>query len=166
MAGLAARPARFLIPVLAVLALLLAGAAYWTFDQLRDEQSKADDRQAALDAAGTHAVDLLSLNYKSVEADLARILATSTGEARAEYSANATKLKDTTITNKVVQDGVLRSTGLAAMADGTATVLVVADVDIRWDGTQTAAQKRFYRWSMDVIKVNGVWLVSKAVQVE
>lgn len=166
MAGLAARAARLLIPALAALCLLLGGAAYWTFGQLRDEQVRADDTQAALDAAGTHAVDLLSLNYKSVDDDLKRILATSTGEARAEYAANATRLKDTTISNKVVQDGVLRSTGLAAMDAGVAKVLVVADVDIRWEGTDTAPQKRFYRWSMDVTKVNGVWLVSKAVQVD
>lgn len=161
MAGLASRAAWVLIPLL----LVLAAAAAWTFVQLRDEQARADDRQAALDAAGTHAVDLLSLNYKSVDTDLARILATSTGPARAEYSANAGKLKDTTVANKVVQNGVLRSTGLVSIADGTAKVLVVADVDIRWDGSATPAQKRFYRWSMDVTKVGGVWLVSKAVQV-
>lgn len=161
MAGIAARTTWILIP----LVVALAAVAAWTFVQLRDEQALADDRQAALDAAGTHAVDLLSLNYKSVDADLARILATSTGPARAEYAANAVKLKDTTVANKVVQNGVLRSAGLVSLANGTAKVLVVADVDIRWEGADTPAQKRFYRWSMDLTKVGGAWLVSKAVQV-
>ncbi|WP_327087717.1 hypothetical protein OIE66_36175 [Nonomuraea sp. NBC_01738] len=165
MAGVAARPARLTIIVLGVLAIVLAGAALWGGGQLRDEQAADDDRQAALDAAGTHAVNLLSLNYQSVDADLGRILATSTGAARAEYAANAGRLKETTLANKVVQHGVLRARGLESMAGGTAKVLVVADVEIRWDGSKNAPQERFYRWSMDVTKVGGVWLVAKAVQI-
>lgn len=165
MAGLSARPAQLTITVLSVLAALLAGAALWVGAQARDEQAKADDRQAALDAAGIHAVNLLSLSYKTVDADLGRILATSTGTARSEYTANAAKLKETTVANKVVQHGVLRARGLESMSGGTAKVLVVADVEIRWEGSKNAPQERFYRWSMDLTKVGGRWLVARAVQV-
>ncbi|MFD9944047.1 hypothetical protein ACFWYW_26495 [Nonomuraea sp. NPDC059023] len=166
MTGTASRSAAWLtIIVLGVLALLLGGFALWVSGELRGEQATDDDRAAALDAAGTHAVNLLSLNYKTVDADLGRILATSTGAARAEYTANAARLKETTITNKVVQHGVLRARGLESMTGGIAKVLVVADVEIRWEGSKNAPQERFYRWSMDVTKVGGVWLVSKAVQV-
>jgi Mce-associated membrane protein len=44
-------------------------------------------------------------------------------------------------------------------------VLVVADVEIRWDGSQSPPQERYYRWSMDLAKVGRLWLVAKAVQV-
>ncbi|WP_181019978.1 hypothetical protein [Nonomuraea typhae] len=162
---MAGTPARLTMIVLGVATLVLGAVALWVGGQLRAAQGEDDDRLAALDAAGTHAVNLLSLNYKTVDADLGRILATSTGAARAEYSANAAKLKETTITNKVVQHGVLRARGLESMAGGTAKVLVVADVEIRWEGSKNAPQERFYRWAMDVTKVGGVWLVSKAVQV-
>jgi Mce-associated membrane protein len=165
MAGASARPAQLTIAVLALLAVLLGGAAWWVGGQLGEEQARDDDRAGALAAAGTHAVNLLSLNHKSVESDLARILATSTGQARAEYTANAGRLKETTLANKVVQHGVLRAAGLESLSGGTAKVLVVADVEIRWEGSKNAPQERFYRWSMEVTKVSGVWLVSKAVQV-
>lgn len=164
-AEIVARLARHAVPALAVAAALLIGAVVWLVMQARDAQARADDRQAALLAAGTHAVSLLSLDHRTVEADLQRILATSTGAAKAGYEAGASKLRSTTVADKVVQEGVLRAAGLVSLSESTAKALVVADVEIRWDGSDNAPQERFYRWSMDLTKVSGTWLVSKAVQV-
>ncbi|MEU0572790.1 hypothetical protein ABZ297_46320 [Nonomuraea sp. NPDC005983] len=161
-----ARPSRIPVTMLVVLAVVLAAGVVWAYLKDRDAQARADDRDAALRAAGNHAVSLLSLNYKTIDADMRRILATSTGGARSAYEANAGRLKETTVANKVIQYGVLRASGMVSQAETSAQVLVVADVDIRWDGSKTPAQERFYRWAMDVTKVGGVWLVSKAVQVE
>jgi Mce-associated membrane protein len=159
------RPPRVLTGVLVLLVVLLGAAVVFLRGQDLAEQARADDRRAALEAAGAHAVNLISLDYKTVDADMGRILATSTGVAKEEYEANAAKLKSTTLENKVVQHGVLRATGLVSMTELTARVLVVADVEIRWEGSKTPKQERFYRWSMDVTKAKGVWLVSRAVQV-
>jgi Mce-associated membrane protein len=164
-AGLAVRPARILIAALSGVLAVLVGGGVWIAAQARDEQGRAGDKQAALQAAGTHAKNLVSLDYKSVDTDMRRILDTSTGTARAEYEANAGKLRSTTVGNKVVQHGVLRATGLVSITGTTARVLVVADVEIRWDGSDSPPQERFYRWQMDLSKVGGVWLASKVVQV-
>ncbi|MEV0622486.1 hypothetical protein AB0I81_54855 [Nonomuraea sp. NPDC050404] len=160
MAGLAAR---ILISALSVTLAVLVGAGVWIAVQAREVQGRAGDRQAALLAAGTHAKNLVALDYRSVDADLRRILETSTGPARAEYEAGAAKLRSTTVGSKVVQHGVLRATGLVSMTESTAKVLVVADGEIRWDGSKSPPQERFYRWQMDLSKVGGLWLVSKVV---
>ncbi|SDM84686.1 hypothetical protein [Nonomuraea jiangxiensis] len=165
MAGLAVRPAGILISALSAVLAVLVATGVWIAAQARDEQGRAGDKEAALLAAGTHAKNLISLDYRTADADVRRILETSTGTARAEYAANAAKLKSTTIANKVVQHGVLRATGLTSLTGSTAKVLVVADVEIRWEGSSSAPQERYYRWSMDLTKVGGGWLVSKAVQV-
>ncbi|NUW45684.1 hypothetical protein HT134_37055 [Nonomuraea rhodomycinica] len=164
MTNLSLRFGRPLILAMSALLVVLAVAGLWIGAQERDAQARADDREAALRAAGSHAVNLLSLHYKTVDADARRILDSSTGAAREEYEANLGRLKSTTVANKVVQDGVLRATGLVSMTGSAARVLVVADVDIRWEGSKAPPQDRFFRWSMDLVKVGGVWLVSKAVQ--
>src|SRR5690606_16628158 len=74
-----ARMARVAVLVLAVLTALLAAAAVWLGGQGRDAQARADDREAALRAASTHAMNLLSLNHETVDADVHRILTSSTG---------------------------------------------------------------------------------------
>lgn len=156
---------RMVVPVLAVLAALLAAAAVWLGVQERDAQARADDRQAVLRAAGTHAMNLLSLHHETVDSDVHRILTSSTGAARAAYEAAADEMMRTTRRNKVIQEGVVRAAGLESISGDTARALVVADVVIRWDGSDDAPQERFYRWRMDLAKVQGVWLVSKAEQV-
>ncbi|MEV0581539.1 hypothetical protein [Nonomuraea sp. NPDC050310] len=156
---------RLLIPVLAVLVALLGGAALWIGGQAREAHARADDRQAALDAAGTHAMNLLALNHSTIDADIKRILDTSTGAARTEFSANAARLKETTLANKVVQTGVLRASGVETITSGEASVLVVADADIRWEGSKAPPEKRRFRWAMQLTKIGSGWLVSKVVQV-
>lgn len=165
MGGLPVRPARILVAALSVTLAVLVGTGVWISLRARDAQAAADDRQAALVAAGRHAKNLVSLDYRTVDADVRRILDSSTAGARSGYEALSGKLRSTTLANKVVQHGVLRATGLVSMSGATAKVLVVADAEIRWDGSKSAPQERFYRWTMDVTKVGGVWLVSKVVQV-
>ncbi|GAA3121083.1 Mce associated membrane protein [Planomonospora alba] len=156
---------RIAVPVLGLLIVLLLAAAFWTGGRLRDAQAAADDREAALRAAGTHAVNLLSVGHRTVDADIRRILDTSTGQARAEYSRNASALKETTTRDKVVQTGALRAVGLVSLEGGTARVMVVGDAVIEWDGGGNAPQERFYRWTMEVTRTGGRWLVSKAEMV-
>ncbi|RVX47084.1 Mce-associated membrane protein [Nonomuraea polychroma] len=165
MTGLDVRPARILIASLSGMLAVLVGLGVWIAVEAREEQGRAGDKEAALLAAGAHAKNLISLDYRTVEADLRRLLETSTGAARAEYAATTDKVKSTAVGSKIVQQGVLRATGLVSLAGAKAKVLVVADVEIRWDGSKNPPEARYHRWSMDLDKVGGAWLVSKAVRV-
>lgn len=148
--------------VLSVLVVALLAVAYWLCGALREAQVAADDREAAVRSARTHALALLSVGYRSVDADINRILDTSTGAARAEYARTVVTLKKTTVKNKVLQTGALRAAGLVSLKGGTAQVMVVGDAVVRWDESEDAPQERFYRWNMEVTRVGAVWLVSKA----
>ncbi|MEU8035355.1 hypothetical protein [Streptosporangium sp. NPDC049078] len=148
--------------MLGVLIVVLLVAAFWIGAALRDAQTAADDRQAALRAAGAHALHLLSVGYRSVDEDIERILDTSTGVARAEYARTAAELKRSTVKDKILQTGALRASGLVSLKGSTAQVMVVGDAVIRRDGGKDAPQERFYRWNMEVTKVGGSWLVSQA----
>ena len=87
-------PLRIAGPVLGVLIAVLLAVAFWVGRDLRAAQAAADDRQAAMRVAGAHAVYLLSVSHQSVDADIKRILDTSTGPARAEYVRTAEALKE------------------------------------------------------------------------
>ncbi|MBO3747190.1 hypothetical protein J5X84_14015 [Streptosporangiaceae bacterium NEAU-GS5] len=157
---------RKLIAGLAVLLLASGAAAYWTWRGRATAQTAAGDRQAAVSAAGTYAVNLLSVSHRTVDEDLRRILDTSTGEARTENVRSAAAVKSATVKTKAVETGVLRSAAIDSMNGSSADVLVVADAVIRWEGDKKLApEERFYRWRMRVAKVGGVWLVAKAEMV-
>ncbi|RBQ22056.1 hypothetical protein DP939_05185 [Spongiactinospora rosea] len=128
---------------------------------LADEQAAAAEREAVMRAAGAHAVNLLSVSHDSVEEDIRRVLNSSTGPARDAYEAGVTKLRQTTVADKVVQIGVLRSVGLVSLSGDEARALVVADGVIQWEGREAAPRERFHRWTMDLTKTGGSWLVSR-----
>ncbi|WP_326635506.1 hypothetical protein OG884_21420 [Streptosporangium sp. NBC_01755] len=149
-------------PVLGLLIAMLLAAAFWVGVDLRDAQAAADDRQAAMRAAGAHAVHLLSVGYRSADADIERILDGSTGEARAEYVRTAAERREGTIKEKILRAGALRALALVSLRGNTAQVMVVGDEVIRWDGSKNAPREQFHRWNMEVTEVGGAWLVSKA----
>ncbi|GIH25502.1 hypothetical protein Aph01nite_38120 [Acrocarpospora phusangensis] len=146
----------------AALAMLAAGftALGWLAWQGRAEElALAADRQAAVQAAATHAINLMSLDHRSIDSTLNRILATSTGEAKAGYQGT---MREVALANKVQQTGVLRAAGLASYNARSAQVLVVADAVIDWADRDDPAEERFTRWRMTVVKESGKWLVSRA----
>ncbi|WP_239117061.1 hypothetical protein [Planotetraspora phitsanulokensis] len=160
---------RALVVCLLLVTVALAGAVVWAGGARDAARAAQDDRRSAARAAAVHAVSLLSVDHRTVDDDMKRILATSTGEEREEYARNEAALKKATVDNKVVQTGVLRATGLASMAADhrRAEVLIVADAVIHWeDGRDAAPEERFYRWRMEVTKAGGAWLVSKAELVQ
>ncbi|GAA0996541.1 hypothetical protein GCM10009555_092510 [Acrocarpospora macrocephala] len=144
---------------LALLSVGFAGLGWLAWQSRAEELAVAADRQAAMQTAATHAINLLSLDHRTLDSTLDRILATSTGEARAGYE---TTLRQATLANKSQQTGVLRGTGLTSFTGTTAQALVVADSVIDWADRDDPAEERFTRWRMTLVKESGKWLVAKA----
>ncbi|WP_283138713.1 hypothetical protein [Rhizohabitans arisaemae] len=145
--------------LLAVLtaAVVLVGLA------LNRAKATETERALVVQAAGRHAVDLLSIDYRTVDRDIERILRSSTGGARQEYGDKA--FKETILKNKAIETGLLRASGLVSFDGDAAEVLVVADATIRWQGQKVKSEDRLYRWRMQVVKVGDRWLVAKSVDV-
>ncbi|HEY9522321.1 MAG TPA: hypothetical protein VIR33_03715 [Thermopolyspora sp.] len=155
---------------LAVLVLALTGLSVVLVrvrTELAEADARAQDRAAAVRVAASYIVSRLSISYRTVDQDMRRVLAASTGEARAGYVRDAPALRSATVGNKAVQEVALRAAGLVAMSEArdSAEVLVVADGAIHWDRGKAAPQQRFYRWDTKLIKVRGAWLVAGAEQV-
>src|SRR5690606_30260927 len=102
------------LAVLSGLALVLGGGGFHLCGALEEANDAAEDRRAAVQVAKAHAMHLMSISHDSVDQDIRRLLATSTGPAKEAYTRNAAKLKATTVDDKVVQTGVLRAAGLVS----------------------------------------------------
>ncbi|MEW9528927.1 hypothetical protein [Microbispora sp. NPDC049125] len=160
---------RALTPALVVLVAVLALVTWRVEQSLAAARAAAGDREAAMRAASGHAVSLMSLSHRTVDDDMRRVLATSTGQERAEYARNEADLKAAALRTKVVQTGVLRASALASFdaARRTAEVLVIGDAVVHWeDGKKAAPEERFFRWRMRVTEVSGQWLVATSERVQ
>jgi Mce-associated membrane protein len=129
----AGRPGRTTAALLLVLCAALAAAGYFGAGWYGDRQTRNANQQAAA-AAKQACVDFVSVSAASVDRDLQRILAGTTGDFRDEFSRGQSQVR--------------------------ATVLVAIDATVRNTNAPEGRQSH-YRIQVELAHRNGKWLVSR-----
>lgn len=123
----------------------------------------ADEHEArrteVLQAARQHAVNFTTLDYRTLDRDLERVLRGATGQFRSEFEAGTTNLSELVTANKGVSEGEVLEAGIVSDDADSARVLVVADSTVT-NTAGPAPRPRYYRMQMDLVLVRGRWLVS------
>ena len=104
----------------AVGVVLLAGSASAGSD-------RNDDRAGALAAANRIARDILSYDYRTIDRDLARARAETTGPFAQQYAAAATDLRTQAVATHAIVQARVRDSGVVSAEAGRVVVLVFAD---------------------------------------
>ena len=148
------------VPVVLLAALLAATGML--AGRVNADNMREDAGQAAVTAARQEAVNLTTLRYDSAAQDLARILALSTGEVRANFAAQRQSLPGLLARQRSRSVGSALSAGLVRL-DATRTR---AQVAVAVDARVTAADAgepalKHYRMMLSLEVVSGRWLVSR-----
>ena len=122
----------------------------------REEQQRYDD---VLAAARAQTLAFTTLDYRTVDADIANVLDGATGEFRKEFEASRAEVKEVTTEAESVSTGEVLSAGVVAGDADSATVIVVADTVVRNVNAPTP-QPRHYRIQLDLTLVDERWLTS------
>jgi Mce-associated membrane protein len=159
----AARTARGLT---SVPALLLAGVAIVAATvavlllshRLSQESAAAQRRDDILQAARQEGVNVTTLDHRSVDRDIGRVLSGATGNFKKEFSAGTKDLKSLVTTSQAVSVGEVLEAGIVTADSDSARVLVVVDSTV--SNTSTTGQVRHYRIQMDLTRSGRRWLTS------
>lgn len=144
----------------AALLVVLIGAGVplgLKWNQARDEQQVYDD---VLTAARAEALAFTTLNHETVDADIAKVLAGSTGPFKKQFDASKEQVKELTTEAESVSRGEVLSAGLVGSDKDSATVIVVADSTVT-NVNIDAPQPRHYRIQMELVLVEDRWLTSE-----
>lgn len=157
------RRARTAVIVLSVVAALLAAStvalALTVKAHLSDRDALDSARSAAVAAARQEIVNLDSLSWMTVDADLARVLTGATGTFKDQFTRAQKDLKPVVVQRKSVSSGTVLFAGVVRADTDTATVLVAVDRTVK-DVTDTTGAVAHDRWRVDLEKHGGRWLVS------
>ena len=150
--------------VLVALALAVAGLGVALAALLVDRSDgPADDgsaaRAAALEAARERTVELTSYDHTTLDQDFARVLATATGDFKAEYEKTSAQLRPTFEQTQAVASGSVLGAGLESYAPERAVAVVAVDQVIRTKGA--APRRERNRLRMVLVKPEGDWLVER-----
>jgi Mce-associated membrane protein len=147
-----------------LLAVLVVAVAIATVLQSRQSESTAEP----LAVARQEAVNFFSLDHRTADRDVKRVLALATGDFREEYEQRSAEIisgmqeKKLAVAASVPDDGV----ALEFLDDRSARVLVSVDVVTMnpADATKQPAPER-YRTRLTLELRDGAWLVSGLDQV-
>ncbi len=121
----------------------------------RLESARAD----AVSAARQAILNLDSLSAATIDDDLKRVLAGSTGSFRDQFGKAQADLKAVVVQHKTASTGSILSAGVVRADTDTATVLVAVDRTVK-DSTNKNGAVAHDRWKLTLEKHGGRWLVA------
>lgn len=162
-----ARSPRWLAVLLAVLALLLAGASAWLVIAAPGRAGSVNQRDQALSAAKSSVALILSYDYRSFDAGLAKAKAQLTGRANSDYvQAMTSTIKPAALKSKVVVQAQTDSAGVETVsADGKQVTVVVFGQQKVTNTALSSPRIDPFRVRATMDLVAGHWLVSKFDQI-
>lgn len=157
--GLSARVPAILATVLAVAIVGLATASVLLGLRVYEKRQAEAAREAAVAAARQEMVNFLSLDHRTLDRDLDRVLQGATGEFKDMMGSGSSKVQDVMKEAKSSSEGEVLSAGIISIDKDSAEVLVVADATVRSDNTKKPTS-RHYRAQLTLERHDGRWLVS------
>ena len=127
--------------------------------RLQDANAESSSKNAILQAARQQGVNLTTLDHRSVDEDLQRVLASSTGAFKEEFEAGTKDVTDLVVQNKAVSTGEVLEAGIVTADSDSARTLVVVDSKVTNSATGDE-QLRHYRMQLDLVRKGDRWLTS------
>jgi Mce-associated membrane protein len=148
------------LSVVAVVLLATSVALAVSVKAHQDDRDALDSaRSAAVTAARQEVVNLDSLSWDTIDADLKRVLDGATGTFKDQFSRAQNDLKPVVVQRKSESSGTVLFAGVVRADTDTATVLVAVDRTVK-DSTDPSGAVAHDRWRVDLEKHGGRWLVS------
>lgn len=122
--------------------------------QSNDEHQKAQ----VLQAARAEVLALTDISATTTDKEIGVLLAGMTAHLKGQFAPQADAFRQAMITNKVQSHGRVVATGVTAISDRSATVIVAAAATVSNSRT-SGTQDRSYRLKLGLEKVSGHWLV-------
>lgn len=159
--GNASRPGTALLVLAALVTAAALAAATWAgvgwFQGLRQDQARAD----AVDAARTAAVNLTSIDFRSADRDVRKVLDHSTGEFAALFQQNLDSYTQIVKEGEVVTTGKVVEAGVESADARSARVLLAVESTVHNKQVRDG-ESRGYRMVAGMEKeADGQWRVAR-----
>ena len=155
----APRSTRGLTAALAVLLVLLLGAAWLIGLPSRPADRYTQQRVDALAAAQSAATDLLSVNYESIQAGQKKAAGHLAPKFRAEYTKFFTDLQTTAVKNKLVLTTHVEAGGVTSIKDADHVVALLFIDQISTNAQRSSPRIDQNRVRLRMVHTGGKWLV-------
>jgi Mce-associated membrane protein len=137
----------------------VAGWAVHSGLEVRELRAETTGRTAAVRAAESGVVGLISVSSATTEADIQQLADGATSSFRSQLKAESKALRNALHGQEVTSTGSVTSSGVVDYSPNRARVIVAAKGSVA-NKAVAGPQPRSYRLRVDLRKVDGHWLVS------
>jgi Mce-associated membrane protein len=148
---------RILTAVLALVLVAGVAVAVWFEVKVRDADRDQRQRAEAVAAASQFAVRMDTFDGKKMDAYSKSVQQLLTTKYKSEFDKQFQPFKQVYTQAQAVGTGKVVMSGVSSFDPDSATVLVVHDGSVKSKLGQS--QVRHQRWSVDLVKVGGRWLI-------
>ncbi len=150
----------WLIGVLSVVLAGLLGGVAWLVGTAEsvDEERTATQQEVAT-AARAEALAFLTVDHRTMDVVVERVLDGATGEFREQYASQSRRLTREATRTRATSAGEVVSLGVADLGEDAATVLVAANSTVTNTSTDEPEVK-YYRLELGLVREDGRWLTS------
>ena len=149
-----------MVGVLSVVLAGLVGGIAWLLGTSEpvDEGLTAAQHEVAA-AARAEALAFLTVDHRTMDVVVERVLDGATGEFREEYESQSRRLTREATRTRATSAGEVVALGVSDLGDDAATVLVAANSTVTNTSTDEP-QVRYYRLELGLVREDGRWLTS------
>lgn len=123
-----------------------------------DERLTAAQHEVA-GAARAEALAFLTVDHRTMDVVVERVLDGATGEFRKQYESQSRRLTREATRTRATSAGEVVALGVSQLGDDSATVLVAANSTVTNTRTEQP-QVRYYRLELGLVRQDGRWLTS------
>lgn len=134
-----------------VIVLAMAGLAGWLGQRARQSNQAAQQRAIFLETARQEAVNLTSISYTELDADIKRIVDSTSGRFHDEFKQRSPAFIEVVKQAQAKSVGTVTAAGLESISEDQACVLVAVSVQTSNAGAQEQ-QPRAWRMRISVTK--------------
>ncbi|WP_263997989.1 hypothetical protein [Mycobacterium yunnanensis] len=128
-----------------------SGYMTWQHRMAAAEQQRSAEFAAA---ARQGVVTLMSLNFNNAQDDVKRILDNTTGDFKKDFEGQSEQFASVAQSSKVITEATVTATGVQAMTEDTATVLVAVTTQVS-NAASKEQQPRSWRLRVDLARDGG-----------
>ncbi|KQY06900.1 hypothetical protein ASD37_12305 [Mycobacterium sp. Root135] len=147
-------PVRAAVAVLVVVLAALTGVGVWSFYQTSQERHADEHRQMLLGVGRQAAINLTTIDYTNVQANIERILDSSTGTFHDDFQQRSTPFVQAVTAAQSKSEGTVTEAGVESQDGDTAQVLVAVAVKTSTAGVDEP-QPRAWRMRIAVTQPPG-----------
>ncbi len=154
------RRTQFVVGLLLAWTLALALVGWGKYGDHVREADRASSDKAAVAVAREQVLGLTTLDYRKVDAQVAALVARTTGGFRQQFQLMAKTFEQVVTSSKITADGAVVAAGLSQRSGDDAKVLIASKATVKNTGSAQPTD-RTYRMRVSLHRRdNGDWLVS------